>query len=619
MDVNSKQVPEEVRRWLGEQLFDHVPSNIVVIDRNYQVVLANQQFTEVFGPAVGKYCYQVYKGRNSVCEECQATRAFEDGQVHINDEEGIDQHGKAAHFVAYTAPIRDAHGVIAHVIEMSYDVTETKSLQRSYNILFDRAPCYVAVINRDLRIVRANERLQRTFGEHVGEHCYRVYKNRADRCPDCPALKTFADGKSYQSAQVGVDREGQPAHYVVSTAPLARSGSISSYVIEMSTDVTAVHNLSDELVKEHAFKHSMIENALDALVAADLEGKVTIFNHAAEKLFQVAASTVVGKMDSAHYLPGAFLEAIDRGEEKILLPETVARDHAGQELPVRVSGSVLKDGERVIGSAAFFHDLREWQRLEQENLDNERLAAVGQTVAQLAHGIKNILNGLQGGMYIAKSGMRSGSQERMVRGWNMLERNIERITVLVKGFLGFAKGHAPQVRPTDPNAVAQEVFDLYVEAAAEQQITVVLERGEGIAPAPMDYEDIHTCLANLVSNAIDACQASESAGCVITIQVREEAGAIVFSVRDTGCGMDYEIKNKVFTTFFTTKGLSGNGLGLLVTRKIVQEHGGRISVDSTPGAGSVFRMEFARDRLPAPVGDQSDHETAGDGSVPAEE
>ncbi|MBW1810503.1 MAG: sensor histidine kinase [Deltaproteobacteria bacterium] len=83
--------------------------------------------------------------------------------------------------------------------------------------------------------------------------------------------------------------------------------------------------------------------------------------------------------------------------------------------------------------------------------------------------------------------------------------------------------------------------------------------------------------------------------------VDETDATLVFEVADTGCGMDYQIKGKVFTTFFTTKGLGGTGLGLMVTRKIVQEHGGRITADSTPGKGSVFRIEFPHSRLPQPT------------------
>jgi signal transduction histidine kinase len=94
------------------------------------------------------------------------------------------------------------------------------------------------------------------------------------------------------------------------------------------------------------------------------------------------------------------------------------------------------------------------------------------------------------------------------------------------------------------------------------------------------------------------------------VKVGDRDGTVVFEVADNGVGMDCEIKNKVFTTFFTTKGMGGTGLGLLVTRKIVQEHGGRVAMESVPAEGSVFRIELPRQNLPAPAG--RDRKTGGD-------
>jgi signal transduction histidine kinase len=118
----------------------------------------------------------------------------------------------------------------------------------------------------------------------------------------------------------------------------------------------------------------------------------------------------------------------------------------------------------------------------------------------------------------------------------------------------------------------------------------------------MDPASIHTCVANLVTNGIDACRDAGDGAGVVRLSVSEQNDTVVFEVADTGCGMEPEIRQKLFTNFFTTKGLAGTGLGLLVTRKLVHEHGGRISVESKPGEGSRFRMEFPRDRLPAPRG-----------------
>lgn len=151
------------------------------------------------------------------------------------------------------------------------------------------------------------------------------------------------------------------------------------------------------------------------------------------------------------------------------------------------------------------------------------------------------------------------------------------------------------VRPAD---IVHEVIELYKETARKYNIELITECDESIAPAAMDPEGIHTCLANLVSNAIDACQMSDKQVCEVRVRCKEEEECIIFDVEDKGCGIDNEVKQKVFTNFFTTKGEGGTGLGLLLTRKIVQEHGGRIAIESVPGEGSLFRMIFPRKRLP---------------------
>lgn len=599
MDIaDGMNAPTEVVNWIGRHLFEHVPSNIVVIDRKFRVVLANAQFKEVFGDPEGKYCYEVYKKQDKVCEQCMAVCTFRDGKVRINDEEGLDRQGRPAHYIVHIAPVYNEVGEVTHIIEMSYDVTETKSLQREYNILFERVPCYVAVINRKLQIVRANELLRQMFGDTSGQHCYQVLKHRAERCTNCPAMKTFSDGKVYRSEEVGVNKNGESTYYVASTAPLSRSGEKFSHVIEMSMDVTDVHKLTGNLSQELAVRQLLTESSPDALVAVDCAGLVNIFNPAAGKLFGISPSQVIGTPEAGRFLPGAFRRLLEKGGTSLSIPETTVEDFKGMKIPVRFYGAVLRDGEKVVGEAGYLQDIREIKQLEKEKLENERLASVGQTVAQLAHGIKNILTGLQGGIYIIGSGIDKDARERTNRGLNMLRRNIERITTLVKGFLDFSRKRSPKLKPTDPNELGREIYELYREAAKQKGIDLFLEVKKETAAADIDPEDIHTCLANLVSNAIDACQISGKAACTVTLRVDETEDSLIFEVLDTGCGMDGEIQGKVFTNFFTTKGLGGNGLGLLVTNKIVKEHGGRIKVDSKEGQGSAFRIELPREKLP---------------------
>lgn len=470
--------PRRLMDMISQALFEEVPFNVAVIDRDFNIVQANQSFESRFGDWRGKKCYEVYKKLHQPCDECPSSQVFETGKVVVADAEGVDRNGRTTHYIGHVAPLRSTpDGPVEYVMEMTRNVTGTRSWQQEYQILFDRVPCYITVIDSNYRIVRANEAFRESFGDVINRHCYEVYKRRASRCPNCPAARTFRDGRRHRSQQKGTGKRGQEIHYAVSTSPLSRDGRKVGHVIEISNDVTAIKKLQNELIEA------------------------------------------------------------------------------------------------------------------------ERLGAVGQTVAGLAHSIKNILMGLEGGKYIVSVGLKNNDKEMIAEGWEMLERNFEKTTSLVKDFLSFSKGRLPSLKMVSPGKLAEEIVDLYKDIAAQSGIELKARIDRHVKQAPLDPDGIHTCLTNLVSNAIDACQMSEKKGNEVLIRVHDDRNKLVFEVSDNGSGIEYEIKQKIFTTFFTTKGGEGTGLGLLTTRKIVQEHGGDIEVESEPGQGAVFRMTFARSRL----------------------
>ncbi|MFH2055886.1 MAG: ATP-binding protein [bacterium] len=469
----------KLRGLIYNQFFHQMPFSIAVIDRDYNVVEANQDFTDHFGDWHGRKCYDVYKNLKEPCRDCPSADVFKNGEARVTDAVGIDRNGRSTHYVGHSIPIHaDGPGPrVEFVLEMTRTVTGTGNWQQEYQILFDRVPCYITVIDHDYRIVRANEAFRENFGDVIGLHCYEVYKRRSSRCENCPAAKSFRDGKVHRSTQSGTGKSGQDIHYVVSTSPLRRTGEEIAHVIEISTDVTAT------------------------------------------------------------------------------------------------------------------------RKLEKQVIDAERLAAVGQTVAGLAHSIKNILMGLEGGKYIVSLGVKKGDSEMINEGWEMLERNFEKTTSLVKDFLSFSKGRLPELKLVQPADLVNEIVALYKDIAAQSGIELKAEIVGKVREAPLDPDGIHTCLTNLVSNAIDACLLGEQKGTEVVIRVSDQADKLLFEVCDNGAGIDYEIKQKIFTTFFTTKGSGGTGLGLLTTRKIVQEHGGKITVESRKGEGAHFQMVFPRQRL----------------------
>lgn len=588
----------DLRDLLARGLFELVPFNVAVIDRDFHVVAANRKFEEYFGEWRGRRCHEAFKNSSEHCAHCQAQATFEDGRVRVSDETGVDRHGRTCHYVVHLAPLLDSAGRIQYIIEMTSDLTEALHWRREYDLFFERVPCYVLVIDRDFRLVRANEKFRQAFGDTEGKHCYEVCKRREEPCARCPAALTFQDGAEHVSNQAGVHQDGSPAHYVVTSSALGRGGNGVAHVIEMATDVTDVRRLQEELQRAEDLYESLVRNSATGILAVDKKGNARIMNRAAHALLNWPATQPPSAARLREMLPSEFFAEASNGWS-LNLPEATVRSADGEEIPTRFSAVSLKSRGKRLGRAAFIQDLREIKQLEQEKLEAERLGAVGQTVAGLAHTIKNLLMGLEGGMYIVDGGLRRGDASRIADGWQILQRNFEKTTTLVKDLLSFAKGRLPELRPADPNAIARGIVDLYRDAAARQGVQLRWEAGQEAREAPMDRDGIETCLTNLVSNGIDAATLREQAGGEVIVRTRDEGGDLVFEVADNGCGMDQEVKAKVFTTFFTTKGGKGTGLGLLTTRKIVQEHGGRMEMDSTVERGSVFRIRLPRARLEA--------------------
>jgi len=239
--------------------------------------------------------------------------------------------------------------------------------------------------------------------------------------------------------------------------------------------------------------------------------------------------------------------------------------------------------------------LSEIKQLEQKLIKSERLAAIGQTVASLAHYVKNILFGLKGGVYLVNEALKEDETDSLKDGWDLVESNMGRISGLVLDLLEYSRERKPEYEKCFPNEIADDVCKLSQESAKEYSIEIIKDFDPSMGEAVMDPKGIHRCLLNLISNAIDACIYDSNEEKKWVVQVRtilEDDSTVKFEVSDNGCGMDEETKKKLFTSFFTTKEGRGTGLGLLNTQKIVQEHGGIITVNSQPGQGSTFTIRM---------------------------
>jgi PAS domain S-box-containing protein len=389
-------------------------------------------------------------------------------------------------------------------------------------------------------------------------------------------------------------------HLYFNAAPIRDDAGEIQGAMTTYQDFTERVRMNQELRRREAFVRNLIQNSIDGILATDREGKIVIFNRTMEEILGYSHDEIIGKSyteilsgEMTKKVRGAFYGEAYGVAGKIINMEFEMLNKTGEPIPVRLSGTLLYQRKSEVGSVVFIQDLREILRLQREKAHAERMAAIGQTVAGLAHYIKNILNGLKGGAYVINSAMRKESLALVADGWRMVEKNIDQITNIVMDMLVYSKERKPSYETVDPNELVMDVLDLMKERARISNVVLEHDLAPDLQPISVDRTAIHRSLLNLVSNAIDACTLEGIMGDNGLVKVktdRTEGWAVRFQVIDNGTGMTEETQEKIFTGFFSTKGYKGTGLGLPVTQKMVKEHDGELSYETQPGQGTTFTL-----------------------------
>ncbi len=219
---------------------------------------------------------------------------------------------------------------------------------------------------------------------------------------------------------------------------------------------------------------------------------------------------------------------------------------------------------------------------------------MGQTIAMLSHHIKNILQGVRGGSYLIDLGLKEHNEEHVQKGWAIVEKNQNKIYQLVMDMLTFSKERQPVMKVASLNDTVAEVGELMQSRAEECHVRLELRLAEDLPPATFDTEGIHRAVLNVITNAIDAVEGTEGGHVIVETGHEPGADVIFIAVSDNGPGIPADQLNKIFNIFESTKGARGTGLGLAVSQKILREHGGGIAVETKPGFGCRFVLNWPR-------------------------
>ena len=348
----------------------------------------------------------------------------------------------------------------------------------------------------------------------------------------------------------------------------------------------------------------ILENISTGLVTVSAEGEILLANRASAGILDTDAKRLVGQNVEA-VLPGVFartneLHLRDRSVDAAERFDLSYTNADGDRLILEIVVSTLSSENSIGGYIFAFQDLTKLRRFESQVRQSEKMAAVGQLAAGIAHEIRNPLASISGSIQLLGSSFSSRAEEEQ-RLMAIMLREIDRLNNLITEFLDFVRPDQLLDDPVDLNQLIRDVLEmirlnknLRVETEQNLELTAVQEIGG-------HRDKLKQAFLNIIINAYQAMNDVEKPA--VSIRTYDTGEKVVVRIRDVGCGIDEKGLRKIFEPFHTTKP-KGTGLGLAVTHKIIESHGGKIFVESTrrgengvPAGGTEFILEFpARSR-----------------------
>jgi PAS domain S-box-containing protein len=360
-----------------------------------------------------------------------------------------------------------------------------------------------------------------------------------------------------------------------------------------------------ELGAAHNFLNLVLDSSTEyAIVATDTEGRITLFNRGAERMFGYAAAQARGREPCA-------LSGREGDEERMrrlfragVREADASGSHRAEARFRRAGGDTFEaslavtpirnDGGEIIGHLGVIKDLsadraaaRRLRGMQERLAHQEKIAALGRAAAQVAHEVKNPLAGLLlYSMHLKGKAAGKLSEGELALVDKVID-TINHLTDTVNQVLDYARPISLRPRPADLNRVVTNALQLLRPQIDAAGIELRLEPDEACRPVLLDEPSIGSALMNLALNAIQAMPG----GGTLTVRTRACEGAVRVEIADTGRGMTEEQVENIFEPFFTTKS-QGLGLGMPYARKVIEQHRGAVEIESRPGAGTTVSVRL---------------------------
>ncbi|UCE67763.1 MAG: PAS domain-containing protein [Candidatus Zixiibacteriota bacterium] len=338
------------------------------------------------------------------------------------------------------------------------------------------------------------------------------------------------------------------------------------------------------------YLNTILESVDSGVIVTDHEGRISIFNSAAERFTGISAGSALGRYykDALRTAASPEADRVITGKMSSASGEKTLRPRNDIEIPVAYSITRLRSFEnnRMGGAVEIFYNLTEIRKLEANLRRISTLAALGEMAATVAHEIRNPLSGIAGFAALLSRDLEGDHENLEIV--DKIKKGVNALNAIVTNLLDFTKTVDPNRMEIDPSVLIAETIEDVKADLESRNHTFDFERGSLKLRANLDPDLFRQIVFNLAKNAV---QTNPDGGHVRLKLTRSSASNLVLKVEDDGPGISDEIRDRIFTPFFTTK-TNGIGLGLATVKKLVELHGGRIEAGNRPGGGAVFTVNI---------------------------
>ncbi|MFC1523906.1 PAS domain S-box protein [Thermodesulfobacteriota bacterium] len=514
----------------------------------------------------------------------------------------------------------DELGIVAHAFNrmaasLEEDITKRidaeKALHASeelYRSLVENINMGITFIDQDHTIVMANAAHGRLYhkapDDFFGRKCYQEYERGDGICPHCPGVSAMRDGCPQETITQVQRDDGSTFTASIRAFPVQDENGLEKGFIEVVDDITEQLKTQQDLATEKERLAVTLRSIGDGVITTDISGNVVLLNKVAENLTGWSNAEAVGQpLDEVFHIineqtreicENPVTQVISSGQIVGLGHHSILVARDGREMIIADSGAPILDAQNtIIGVVLVFRDVTEQIKAEKELLKVQRVESIGVLAGGIAHDFNNILAGILGNinLILFDADLNESTKSQLIEA----EKASQRAVHLTQQLLTFAKGGEPVKETSSLPGVIKDSASFVLHG---DRVACRYNIPEDLWLVDIDKGQISQVIQNIVLNASQAmpeggiikitCENLSSLS-MNEFSLEHDGRFVLIRIEDKGIGMPETIREQIFDPYFTTK-QKGSGLGLAITQSIVIRHGGHVSVESTPGVGSIFSL-----------------------------